>query len=142
MNLLTDNSKNTSSHEHDFSSGWQWFGHFVLRSTGFPFEWLAELRMEQTSLLLNQDSNQERAEIVFEKEFAEKRTKLKYFFDTEDFRQAIFISNPDMYQHIDRYMQHFSASQRPSKVKRIEKNYFLISSGFALKTNRLVFLVH
>ncbi|MCP1133750.1 lantibiotic dehydratase family protein [Paenibacillus polysaccharolyticus] len=139
MNLLTDNSKNTSSHEHDFSSGWQWFGHFVLRSTGFPFEWLAELRMEQTSLLLNQDSNQERAEIVFEKEFAEKRTKLKYFFDTEDFRQAIFISNPDMYQHIDRYMQHFSASQRPSKVKRIEKKLFSYLQRFCAKNESASF---
>lgn len=139
MNLLTDNSKNTSLHEHSHSGGWQWFEHFVLRSTGFPFEWLADLRMEQTLFLLSQDSEEERLQAVFEKELAEKRSKLKDMFDTEDFRQAIFISNPDMYPHIDRYMHHFSPSQRPSKVKRIEKKLFTYLQRFCAKNESASF---
>lgn len=139
MNLLTDNSKNTSLRKHDLSGGWQWFGHFVLRSTGFPFEWLTDLRMEQTMLLLGQDSDEERIKAIFEKELAEKRTKLKNVFDTEDFRQAIFISNPDMYQHIDRYMHHFTTSQRPSKVKRIEKKLFTYLQRFCAKNESASF---
>ncbi|MGI6187820.1 MAG: lantibiotic dehydratase [Brevibacillus sp.] len=34
------------------ASVWTWFPHFVLRSTGFPFEWIGRMRMEETQQVL------------------------------------------------------------------------------------------
>lgn len=34
------------------SSPWTWFPHFVLRSAGFPFEWIERMRMKETEQVL------------------------------------------------------------------------------------------
>jgi DNA-binding HxlR family transcriptional regulator len=120
-------------------NNWDFFGHFVLRSTGFPYEWMKELKMQQTFDLIFQNAKWEQVESKFNQELSIKREQLKAYFDSEDFRQAVFISNPDMYQHIDRYMKHFQSHSRPSKVKRIEKKLFTYLQRFCGKNESASF---
>lgn len=123
------------------NSKWNWFPHFVIRSTGFPYEWMNDLRLTKTFDLFEHGvgTKIEHLERIFDEELGDKRRQLKMFFDTEEFRQAVFISNPDMYQHIDRYIQYFDPNRRTSKVKRIEKKLFSYLQRFCGKNESASF---
>jgi hypothetical protein len=106
-------------------NGWEVFPHFVLRSTGFPFEWVEQLQFEKTIEAFSHSNNSNDAvQLIFEQELSEKRLNLKKCFDSESFREALLISNPDMNQHIERYINYFDLEKRTSKIKRIEKKLF------------------
>jgi len=113
-------------------AGWRVLPHFVVRSAGFPFDWLEGLRLPETGRLLDELLDRpedpaaaglrEAAERAFESELALARRHLATVFSDPLVGDAVLLSSPSMHAHgVRKYIERWEAGPRNSDLRRIER---------------------
>jgi hypothetical protein len=127
---------------------WRSLTRFVLRGTGFPFDLLDTLRCERSAELaaeLAEAGSQAPAELVatgrrmFAEELAQRRDALWKLAGSPSVREAIWLSNPAVYEHELSSARTADPGTRPAWIKRRERTIYSYLQRLAAKNDTTSF---
>jgi hypothetical protein len=130
--------------------GWRLLPHFVVRTAGFPFDWLEGLRLPQTARLLDElldrpDDHapaglREAAERAFETELTQARRHLATVFSDPLVGDAVLLSSPSMHEHgVRKYLERWDAGPRNSDLRRIERQLTMYLQRLCARNDTVAF---
>ena len=100
----------------------------------------SELIEHWNELLRHCQECEERARSIFAQEMVERRRILYNYACDERFQEATWLSSPQMYEHgLRPYLEHWSAEQRPSEMRRIERQLISYLQRFCVKNDTASF---
>ena len=75
-------------------------------------------------------------EAIFQDELAERRRVLRDLVSTSSFQEALWLSNPSVYETGCRYFErHWHPHQRPAKIKHLERRFYAYLQRFCAKND-------
>jgi DNA-binding MarR family transcriptional regulator len=77
---------------------------------------------------------------IFSQELTEKRRHLQTLVRQDDVAEAVFISNPDVFENsYHAFVNHHEFEQRPARLKMLERRFMLYLQRFAAKNDTASF---
>jgi hypothetical protein len=111
-------------------TSWDSFEWFVLRATGMPFEWVQERGDEPVWLLSSRGYNDR---------MSESRTRLWELTKNPLFREAVFMSNPQVHGFLDAWRASFEPTVRKRKDRKRERTLYRFLTRFTAKNDTTSF---
>jgi Lantibiotic dehydratase, N terminus len=132
------------------AGGWRLLPHFVVRSAGFPFDWMEGLRLPETARLLDEllgrpdgpgaAGLRAAAERAFESELAGARRHLASVFADPLVADAVLLSSPSMHAHgLRKYLERWDAGPRNSELRRIERQLTMYLQRLCARNDTVAF---
>lgn len=82
----------------------------------------------------------EAGQALFTQELAHKRRRLQELVRRPDIAEAVFLSNPDVYEHAyQHFVAHHEFTQRPARLKMLERRFMLYLQRFIAKNDTASF---
>lgn len=121
---------------------WVFSPHFIVRSTGFPYELIEALHMPFTAAWVRQAAREAvsarplpaEAEARFIEEWSRSRARFKEIVERDDFQEAVFLSSPDMYENtLTSFVRSWRPDKQRHKERRAEHKLYLYLQRFCTK---------
>ena len=121
------------------SARWRMSPAFVLRHAGMPFEWLADLGIDDTTLaqvdawVLHADQDEGRVRASFDGQRLAARARLREVLRREEIQAAIFMSNPVVYSGMLASTLRRPVTEDRSSTRRAERQLYTYIQRFCAK---------